>query len=311
MLLTRLTQRLSRQALQHRDATYWFWRLVTNGGRSSRALLRPRSHPDTATMGREIASRGIISAPYRQFLTSTGADALDTASAQLLAHSQSSAVQDIITGASGGSRKKEFLVDLVTYPDGMSPNDPLLKVALDEKLLEIVAGYLGMWPCLHSVAAWLNYATEAPPAFSQLWHRDPEDLMLIKVFIYLTDVGEHSGPFTYIPGTQPFGERNASAAELAQKKRVADKIMTRVFPKESWKICTGPKHTMILADTVGFHRGGKPETGQRMLITFTYTSAAPLTERALWLRELPEWASPIQRSAVVSLLQPPAPETRT
>ena len=45
----------------------------------------------------------------------------------------------------------------MSYSVGLSPDDPLLHVALDRKLLEIVAGYLGMWPCLNSVGVWLNY----------------------------------------------------------------------------------------------------------------------------------------------------------
>ena len=56
---------------------------------------------------------------------------------------------------------------------------------------------------------------------------------------------------------------------------------------------------MILADTVGFHRGGKPSSGTRLLITFTYTSATPFLDRPLGVRELPQWlSSPIQRYAV-------------
>ena len=45
---------------------------------------------------------------------------------------------------------------------------------------------------------------------------------------------------------------------------------------------TGRAGTMILADTVGYHRGGKPEAGhRRILITFTFTSGTPMTERRL------------------------------
>jgi hypothetical protein len=36
---------------------------------------------------------------------------------------------------------------------------------------------------------------------------------------------------------------------------------------------------MILADTTGYHRGGKPVKGNRILITYTYTSGTPFKSR--------------------------------
>jgi hypothetical protein len=149
----------------------------------------------------------------------------------------------------------------------------------------------------------LNYPTEAPPQISQLWHRDPEDLRLIKAFIYLVDVDDQCGPFTYIPRTHPFGAESASGQRFDKKKRIADDRMGRVFPEASWRVCTGAANTMILADTLGYHRGGKPSVGRRILMTFTYTSGVPITERALSIDRMPDWiSSDIQRWAVKPLL---------
>lgn len=69
-----------------------------------------------------------------------------------------------------------------------------------------------------------------------------------------------------------------------------------------------PKVEAIVAG----HRGGKPVLGRRILITFTYTSGAPMTERTLWVRGSPTWAlSGIQRSALAPLLQaPPSPKKK-
>ena len=111
----------------------------------------------------------------------------------------------------------------------MPPDEPLLKVALDQRLLEIVAAYLEMWPRLFSISAWLNYPTDQPPAVSQLWHRDPEDLRLLKVFIYLSDVKEHSGPFLYIPRTQPFGAAVEQARRCGNSLRLSDAKVSKVF----------------------------------------------------------------------------------
>lgn len=306
--VSRLTRRFSRQALSRPNATYVIWRFIANGRRTARALMTAPYDGKAGAIGREIKERGIVVGPSTMFLTSEGGQALHDVSARMLEISQSAEVRATITRtAADPGRKKAFLIDLVGFPQGVHPDDSLLKLALDPKLLSIVSTYLGFWPCLHSISAWLNFATDAPPELSQLWHRDPEDLKLIKVFIYLSDVGERSGPFTYIPKTNPFGALAGAAAKLEHKKRVSNELMARVFPRESWHVVTGPPHTMILADTVGFHRGGKPETGQRILVTFTYTSGTPMTERSLWVRSAPVWASSaIQRFAVTPLLDGPS-----
>ncbi len=303
-MVTTLTRRFSRRALPKPNFAYFLWRFVANGLRTCRALAAPAASSDIPAIASELTNEGIVIGPSDRFLTEEGQRALGEAASRVLQTSRSEEVEAVVSGrASAGERQKEFLVHLVSYPDGMQSDDPLLKVALDKKLLEIVSSYLGLWPCLHSVAAWLNYPTDAAPETSQLWHRDPEDLKLIKAFIYLVDVDEQCGPFTYIPRTHPFGAEAASAQRLEKKKRIADDRMMRAFPPQSWQVCTGSANTMILADTLGYHRGGKPTAGRRTLITFTYTSGSPFTERPLSVVRMPTWiSSDIQRWAVKPLL---------
>jgi hypothetical protein len=186
-------------------------------------------------------------------------------------------------------KRKKYLVELVRGASIHESDSPLLKVALDTKLLEIVASYLGLWPSLYSVGAWLNYPIGEPPMSSQLWHRDPEDLKIVKAFIYLVDVDEERGPFCYIPGTQSFGERANIVPVHRDGMRITDEEMATVIKPEDWIKCTGPAGTMILADTVGFHRGGYAKNGNRVLITFTYTSGIPLKPTKARVRDKPGW----------------------
>ncbi len=294
----RMTAPYERKALVRPNLAYYMWRFVGNGRRAALKLASRPRHTDARGIARELLKQGISVAPSSRFLSDEGSAALAVAAAEIIAQSRSEDVQAIVAGTRAASHgKKAFLVDLVRQ--GRLPADsPLLKVALDVKLLEIVASYLGLWPCLHAVAGWLNYSTDTPAETSQLWHRDPEDLKLVKVFIYLEDVEEAQGPFTYIPNTQPFGSR-APQALKCQAKRVDDERMRRFFSPERWRVCTGPAGTMILADTVGFHRGGKPTTGTRLLVTFTYTSAVAFVERSVGVTTMPTWISTgIQRYAI-------------
>jgi hypothetical protein len=52
---------------------------------------------------------------------------------------------------------------------------------------------------------WENWATDASPKNAQLWHRDRDDLQILKIFIYSTDVDEKNGAFFYAPGTHKMG----------------------------------------------------------------------------------------------------------
>jgi hypothetical protein len=304
-MITRLTRRFSRRALPKPNLTYFLWRFVGNGLRTCRALERSASFSDNRVIADELNVEGIVVGPSRRFLSAAGEAALGEARLRVLDASRSEEVATIVSGrVSADERKKQFLVHLASYERGIDVDDPVLKVAIDQKLLEIVASYLGLWPCLHSIDAWLNYPTNDAPQLSQLWHRDPEDLRLIKAFIYLVDVDEQCGPFTYIPRTHPFGAESASAPRFDKKKRITDDRMARVFSKASWRVCTGAANTMILADTLGYHRGGKPSVGKRILITFTYTSGVPITERVLSIDRMPNWiSSDIQHWAVKPLLR--------
>jgi hypothetical protein len=308
--ITDLTRRFERRPLAKPNLAYYLWRFAANGVRAGCALVTPPVFSDTRAIARELTEQGIVMGPSDRFLSDTGRSALAAAAATIREASRSDPVRDIVAGvATPPTGKKSFRVDLVR--GAIRAENPLLKVALDIKLLEIVAAYLGMWPSLHAIGAWLNYPTNEPAASSQLWHHDPEDLKIIKTFIYLEDVREDNGPFTYVPGTHPFGANVAKAERYANDRRVKDEQISAVFPPSTWRVCTGPAGTMIVADTLGYHCGGKPSAGTRLLVTFTYTSGTPLVEPAVRLKGAPEWiSSGIQRFAVKQLTIAPAREKK-
>lgn len=121
---------------------------------------------------------------------------------------------------------------------------------------------------------WHHLATQEEPSASQLWHRDREDLQILKVFIYLTDVSVENGPFTYAPQTHLLGKMQSESEFFLEKnvKRTNDDMMNNLVNKNQWIQATAPKYTLIFADTHGFHKGGYVKEGERLLFTAMYVS---------------------------------------
>ena len=280
-----------RVALTRRNLAYFRWRYVSNAKRTFRAILAPPVSGDLCNIASIMTRRGIHVASSDRFLSEQGRRALDEAGEQILRLSCRDEVQAMVaTGQSDDPIGKRYLISLI---EGQEHSDALLRLALDLNLLQTVSLYLGMWPQLQSIDAWLNFPTDGDPKELQLWHRDPEDVKIVKVFVYLNDVDENCGPFSYIPGTHSFGELAHIVPQHRHPTRVLDDEMKSVIPAKSWLICTGPARTMIVADTLGYHRGGKPTRGKRILITFTYTSGClfklPFFKRNLRVSTTPTW----------------------
>lgn len=180
-----------------------------------------------------------------------------------------------------GTGYKDFVTILPLTPQRLLGH-PALELALSRPVLELIASYYGLFPRLVDISIHYTMLTDTPASASQLWHRDPGDLKLVKVFLYLNDVDEHGGPFCYIPGTQPCGPLSHVKPPHLDKElegrerlwRITDEEMRAVIPEKRWVKCTGPIGTMVVADTIGYHRGLKPVKRERTMVCFTYNSGA-------------------------------------
>jgi Phytanoyl-CoA dioxygenase (PhyH) len=128
--------------------------------------------------------------------------------------------------------------------------------------------------------AWHNVPTHAPPRESQLWHRDPEDRCILKMFVHLTDVDEGAGPLSYAPGTHSLGTVKTKVQSQVFKEgrsyvyRSNDTQMNEVVPKNQWITAVGSKGTVVFVDTRGYHKGGFSVERERILYTCMFCSKA-------------------------------------
>ena len=169
---------------------------------------------------------------------------------------------------------KPYMTFLLGQNPHYDPTSVYARFAIQQPLLDIADAYFGMLTKVRYYNVWHNQATEKAPTASQLWHRDREDLMILKVFVYLNDVTVENGPFVYAPGTHLVGKSKVEPEFSIQSSvaRSTDDQMSRVVPKHRWVQCLGRSGTVVFADTRGFHRGGLVERGERLLFTCMFTS---------------------------------------
>jgi hypothetical protein len=155
-----------------------------------------------------------------------------------------------------------------------SLDSPSLRVAASEELLGIVNTYQGAETQLYYVDNWFTppYPEADARVASQRWHRDPEDEHVVKLFVYLSDVGDEAGPFEYVRSSTTGGRYGDLWRWGAAKDRwypPTDELEAAVEPEDRL-VMRGPAGSVVLADTGGFHRGGFAKSQARILCVATY-----------------------------------------
>ena len=81
--------------------------------------------------------------------------------------------------------EKAFNFSYIVGKRTLTWNDDLLRFALQTPILRLANRYFGMLTRIRYCNVWRTFATNAPARDSQLWHRDRDDHLTVKVFIYL------------------------------------------------------------------------------------------------------------------------------
>lgn len=168
------------------------------------------------------------------------------------------------------AQKNEFVVhatsqQIMEYPE-------IFLWGLEQRLLNIVENYVGLPVAYHGAYFRRDIANKIERK-SRLWHMDKEDRKVLKIIVYLNNIGDDGGPFQYIPQSL-----TSTAASFLRYnyEYIQEKTMERVIPPSHWKSCTGLSGTVVFATTSSiFHRGKIPLTSDRFAVFFDYTSRQP------------------------------------
>lgn len=157
-------------------------------------------------------------------------------------------------------------------------NSPFGRFSLGPAVLDIVNAYLGTCSKLihFDLAATHVMPLGAKPMKSQRWHRDPGLKRIVKTFLYLSDVDEASGPFTYVLASHAGGRWGGLFPQPQFGRHglyPAEGAVDQTVPAYDIKACTGRAGTVIFCDTTGLHKGGYSVSKSRVMYTSVYVAA--------------------------------------
>ena len=169
----------------------------------------------------------------------TSLKVLETPSTSLVITSAEKLLPELLAFSSNGQHS-------ISLPFPKLMNHPEIFLwGLEERLLNIVENYIGL-PVLYHGADFRREIADGQAIGPRQWHLDVEDYRMVKIILYLNEVGLNGGPFEYIS--------RYSTSSLCQTLKyssgfVPDEVIKTVIPTSNWKSCTGRSGTLTLSDT--------------------------------------------------------------
>ena len=140
----------------------------------------------------------------------------------------------------------------------------------DPFLLAIAADYFQTKPAYLGTQLWWSFPGEANQEqrcqISQAFHYDLDGYRFLKIFFYLTEVNEWSGPHVIVQGTH----RNMKWLHRLLRKRYTDNAIFAAYGKEPIARLCGPAGYGFVEDTFCFHKGEVPIKGDRLMLQIEY-----------------------------------------
>jgi len=166
----------------------WKWRYVDNLVPS--LAYRLRGHSLTGEAARVLAElnrKGVAITSARALLGPNSCYEELKAAVDRREHDLDSQITAARLTANYVDGWKTYIFSLLAERTCLDSNDIFVRFPLQKPVLAIANAYFGMYTQLRYYDVWHTFATGVPARDSQLWHRDPEDRYILKVFVYLSD----------------------------------------------------------------------------------------------------------------------------
>lgn len=137
----------------------------------------------------------------------------------------------------------------------------------DPLLLTIAREYMGIEPKFNELTCWWStvFARNPVSDMAQLYHNDLSHIKWLNFFVYITDVTKSTGPHTYVLGSHKPDEPGRSLRSRGLI-RISDEDIHRTFGQDRILDVVGPRGTIFVADTRGYHKGQRLLNGHRLVL---------------------------------------------
>ena len=145
----------------------------------------------------------------------------------------------------------------------------------DDALLRIAETYLDTQAVIGGIDTWWSAPHGNGPSSeaAQLFHFDFDaPPRWLKLFVYVTPVGPENGPHVYVKQSHKAGIHGAGSIVSRGYERIPDGDIDQTFGAPAATEIAGPRGTVFLADTRGFHKGKFPTGGDRLICQLLYCS---------------------------------------
>jgi hypothetical protein len=277
-----LARRIARAGRNHE----FTWRYLFNFGSTvSYRLEKPRLSPAARGVAEDLKRDGIAITSVADLLGKNQCYEALLHQVNLLESDRLNEIEAARNSAENSDLigQKTFNLEMLGSTQQLDLTSAYARFALQDEILQIANSYFGMYTRLRYLNVWHTLTTKSEARESQLWHRDREDFHILKMFLYLSDVDQGSGAFTYAAGSHIRRNSLAEPEHFVEGnvKRSTDEQMARVVARDRWKQGTGPKGTIIFADTSGYHKGGLARERDRVMFTCMFTSRASQSKELL------------------------------
>ena len=154
----------------------------------------------------------------------------------------------------------------------LSSAPQLIMWGLEERFLSIAEKYIGLPIAYRGLVLRKDFA-DGKSLETRQWHRDAEDVRILKIIVYINDVSDTGGPFRFLPHCFSPNEKRIKYVD----DRVSETHMEELVSADRFRKCIGLSGTVIFVDTARvWHHGCIPTGNDRLTAFYAYNSQNPL-----------------------------------
>ena len=163
---------------------------------------------------------------------------------------------------------------VLEYKDNKNKNI-FTKLANSDYFKNVAKHYLNTDQIFCNISIFISnphlYSEQEKKNYAQYFHYDCDYKKFFKVFIYLNDVDEETGPHTFLKYSHKEKKFSHILAE-----RLSDEIIEKFYKKENVVKFIKKKGSVIIEDTFGLHKGETPAKNQRLMLIYEFGNCKPI-----------------------------------